>query len=137
MKMPVPAARRTDHQAEPSVEYRHHVCAPGTWIRLSGGRNRLVQPQGAQLAHQQEHGSGVLCGLPGRRVAHVWEAGNIQQRPRIAIHERRLHERFKRDGIAISMDGRGRAFDNIFVERLWRSVKHEDIYLNGYRNMGE
>jgi putative transposase len=43
----------------------------------------------------------------------------------------------KRDGIAISMDGRGRAFDNIFVERLWRSVKHEDIYLNGYRNMGE
>ena len=43
----------------------------------------------------------------------------------------------KREGITISMDGRGRAFDNIFVERLWRSVKHEDIYLNGYRNMGE
>ena len=35
-------------------------------------------------------------------------------------------------GIAISMDGRGRALDNIFVERLWRSVKHEDIYLKGY-----
>src|SRR5438445_4406972 len=35
------------------------------------------------------------------------------------------------------MDGRGRAFDNIFVERLWRSVKHEDIYLKGYANMGE
>ena len=32
-------------------------------------------------------------------------------------------------GIAISMDGRGRALDNIFVERLWRSVKHEDVYL--------
>lgn len=43
----------------------------------------------------------------------------------------------KREGITISMDGRGRAFDNIFVERLWRSVKHEDIYLNGYANMGE
>ncbi len=35
------------------------------------------------------------------------------------------------------MDGRGRAFDNIFVERLWRSVKHEDVYLNGYGTMGE
>ena len=34
--------------------------------------------------------------------------------------------------IAISMDGRGRALDNIFVERLWRSVKHEDVYLKGY-----
>ena len=43
----------------------------------------------------------------------------------------------KREGIAISMDGRGRAFDNIFVERLWRSVKHEDVYLKGYATMGE
>ena len=30
------------------------------------------------------------------------------------------------------MDGRGRAFDNIFVERLWRSVKYEDVHLRGY-----
>jgi putative transposase len=43
----------------------------------------------------------------------------------------------KREGVTISMDGRGRAFDNIFVERLWRSVKHEDVYLNGYATMGE
>ena len=43
----------------------------------------------------------------------------------------------KREGIVISMDGRGRAFDNIFVERLWRSVKHEDVYLKGYGSMGE
>ena len=42
-----------------------------------------------------------------------------------------------RNGMAISMDGRGRAFDNIFVERLWRSVKHEDVYLKGYASMGE
>ena len=34
--------------------------------------------------------------------------------------------------IRISMDGKGRALDNIFVERLWRSVKYEDIYLNHY-----
>jgi len=43
----------------------------------------------------------------------------------------------KREGVLISMDGRGRAFDNIFVERLWRSVKHEDVYLKGYASMGE
>jgi putative transposase len=35
-------------------------------------------------------------------------------------------------GIAISMDGRGRALDNIFIERLWRSVKYEEVYLNDY-----
>ena len=43
----------------------------------------------------------------------------------------------KREGITISMDGRGRVFDNIFIERLWRSVKHEDVYLKGYGSMGE
>lgn len=35
-------------------------------------------------------------------------------------------------GIKISMDGRGRVFDNIFIERLWRSVKYEEVYLKGY-----
>ena len=43
----------------------------------------------------------------------------------------------KENGIAISMDGRSRAYDNIFVERLWRSVKHEDVHLKGYATMGE
>ena len=40
-------------------------------------------------------------------------------------------------GISISMDGKGRAYDNIFVERLWRSVKYENIYLNCYQTMTE
>lgn len=43
----------------------------------------------------------------------------------------------KAHGIAISMDGRGRALDNIFVERLWRSVKYEDVYLRGYATLPE
>lgn len=37
--------------------------------------------------------------------------------------------------IRISMDGRGRALDNIFVERLWRSVKYEEVYLTEYQNV--
>ena len=44
---------------------------------------------------------------------------------------------FKSEGVAISMDGRGRALDNIFVERLWRNMKYEDVYLKGYANMAE
>lgn len=40
-------------------------------------------------------------------------------------------------GIQISMDGRGRALDNIFVERLWRTVKYEDVYLKGYQTIPE
>ncbi len=36
--------------------------------------------------------------------------------------------------IRISMDGRGRTFDNIMIERLWRSVKYEEVYLKDYEN---
>ncbi len=38
--------------------------------------------------------------------------------------------------VRVSMDGRGRALDNIFIERLWRTVKYEDIYLKDYRTVG-
>jgi putative transposase len=40
--------------------------------------------------------------------------------------------RLESRGVAISMDGRGRAIDNVFIERLWRSVKYEEVYLKDY-----
>jgi putative transposase len=40
-------------------------------------------------------------------------------------------------GVRISMDGRGRWLDNVFIERLWRSVKYEEVYLKGYENLPE
>jgi putative transposase len=40
-------------------------------------------------------------------------------------------------GIKVSMDGRGRVYDNIFVERLWRSVKYEEVYLHDYQTVPE
>jgi putative transposase len=39
--------------------------------------------------------------------------------------------------VAVSMDGRGRCFDNIFVERLWRSLKYEEVYLKDYASVAE
>jgi putative transposase len=41
-------------------------------------------------------------------------------------------QRWQSAGVQVSMDGRGRCLDNVFVERLWRSVKYEDIYVHGY-----
>jgi putative transposase len=42
-----------------------------------------------------------------------------------------------RAGVKISMDGKGRCIDNVFVERLWRSLKYEDVYLKAYTNLVE
>lgn len=45
--------------------------------------------------------------------------------------------RLEQQGVQISMDGRGRALDNVFVERLWRSLKWEEVYSHEYRTMQE
>jgi len=46
-------------------------------------------------------------------------------------------DRLGQAGVQISMDGRGRALDNVFVERLWRTVKYEDVYLKEYASLGD
>jgi putative transposase len=46
-------------------------------------------------------------------------------------------DKLKANGVAVSMDGRGRFLDNIFVERLWRTVKYEEIYLHAYDDLVE
>lgn len=45
--------------------------------------------------------------------------------------------RLEDEEIRVSMDGKGRCFDNIFVERLWRSVKYEEVYLQDYRTVAD
>ena len=45
--------------------------------------------------------------------------------------------RLESAGVSVSMDGRGRALDNVFVERLWRSLKYEEVYLKEYRSVTE
>ena len=44
-------------------------------------------------------------------------------------------EKLQAKDVRISMDGRGRCMDNIFTERLWRTVKYEDVFLNSYQNV--
>ena len=61
------------------------------------------------------------------------EIFNTDQGPQFTSHD--FTSRLMDQGIHISMDGRGRVFDNIFVERLWRTVKYEDIYLRDYTDV--
>jgi len=58
------------------------------------------------------------------------EIFNTDQGAQFTAHD--FTDQLETTGIRISMDGRGRAFDNIFIERLWRSVKYENIYISDY-----
>ncbi len=55
----------------------------------------------------------------------------------VQLASRGFASRLESAGVAISMDGRGRALDNVFVKRLWRSVKYEEVYLHDYVTGGE
>ncbi len=72
------------------------------------------------------------------------ERGLLRKRPEIfntdqgvQFTSRQFTGRLEDDGVKVSMDGRGRALDNVFVERLWRSVKYEEVYPKGYENLKE
>ena len=72
-------------------------------------------------------------------VLEAVDAALAQARPEICNSDQGSHftstpyvERLLAAQIQISMDGRGRAFDNIFTERLWRTIKYEEVYLNDY-----
>jgi putative transposase len=60
---------------------------------------------------------------------------NTDQGPQFTSEK--FTSKLKNRDILISMDGRGRALDNIMVERFWRTIKYEDIYIRGYSNIKE
>ena len=63
------------------------------------------------------------------------EIFNTDQGTQFTWH--RFIDALETEGIIISMDGRGRCMDNIFIERFWRSLKYEDIYLKSYETIPE
>ena len=62
---------------------------------------------------------------------------DLQHRPGLAVHGRRVTGLLIKNGIAISMDGKSEWRYNILVERLWRSVKYEEVYLRAYDSVSE
>jgi putative transposase len=69
------------------------------------------------------------CGLPLPDMSNSDQGSHFTAQAFLEILEQA--------GIRISMDGRGRALDNIFTERLWRTVKYEDVYVHSYRNLAD
>jgi hypothetical protein len=102
-------ARGESGSREPGLGNRYYLYPDVSWFCLSGGNLGLVQPLCAFLAADQG------CQFTSRDFT----------------------EKLLAKSIRISMDGRGRAFDNIFVERLWRTVKYEEVYIKSYENVNE
>lgn len=112
-----------------------------TYIRLSGGFVYLVavvdwysrKVLAWRLSNTMDAGFCVECLEAAIKDYGIPEIMNTDQGSQFTSDS--FTGVLKRNSVQISMDGRGRALDNIFVERLWRTVKYEDIYLKAYRHM--
>lgn len=118
-------------------------CADITYVRLSGGFVYLV-------AIMDWHSRKVLSWEVSTSmednfcVSALERALRLYPKPEIFNTDQGVQFTgnsftgcLKAHEIKISMDGKGRAMDNIFIERLWRSVKYEEIYLNEYSSVEE
>lgn len=114
-----------------------------TYIRLVHGWGYLVAIMDWysrkvltwRLSNTLDSGFCVDCLQEAVRRFGVPEIFNTDQGAQFTSHD--FIDALQAHPIRISMDGRGRAADNIFVERLWRTVKYEDIYLKDYESLSE
>ena len=112
---------------------RHHLHPHGPGLPVPGSHHGLVQPVRGGLELIQHPGRRLLCrnteGGTGQRNTGCRNTDQGSQFTSEAFTGLLNHQ-----GIRISMDGKGRYTDNIFVERLWRTVKYEEVYLKAYSN---
>ena len=114
---------------------RYHVYPHAPWICLSGGHHGLVQPLCSGLGDLNYPGPFCLSALEQALDLSKPEIFNTDQGSQFTSLE--FTDRLEQGAIRISMDSRGRVYDNIFVERLWRSVKYEEVYLHQYQTVSE
>jgi len=116
-------------------------CSDLTYIRLPKGfvyltavmdwHSRYVLSWEVSVSMDSE-----FCVSALERALRCWgkpDIFNTDQGSQYTSHE--FTNVLKKSDVKISMDGKGRAIDNIFIERLWRSVKYEEIYLNEYSSV--
>ena len=142
----LPVEECQDHPAQPGVGRRHHLFAHGPGVPLPGGHHGPAQPLRGGLAIVQYPGGRLLCrSLEG--CAGAGPAGGVQHRPEPAPAKAwggsqytslEFTQVLQEHGVKIGMDdGRGRYCANTFVERLWRTVKYEEVYLKACANASE
>jgi putative transposase len=139
---PLPAAGPDDHAAQSSLVHRHHVHPRATWLFVPGsdhgetlsaiGPRTMTRATRHVLAWRLSNTMDVGFCLEALNEAlakygqpEIFNTDQGSQFTSLAFTDV-----LKRAGVAISMDGRGRYMDNIFIERLWRSLKYEAVYLH-------
>src|SRR6516225_7200665 len=135
--LPLPAARARDRADQSGLMLGCHLHPDGQGLSVFGGDHglgsravlawRLSNTLGADFCVQALEEALERYGPP--------EIFNTDQGSQFTSDD--FTGTLKQHGVMISMDGKGRCMDNIFVERLWRSLKYEEVYLHAYATVVE
>ena len=135
--LPVSAARHGGRAAEPGLGDGHHVHPDGEGLCLSRRGARLVLAARAVVAGVDHDGGLVLRRGAGGRSGRAWKPEIFNTDQGSQFTGAAFTGVLIKNEIAISMDGKGAWRDNVFVERLWRTVKYEEVYLHAYDSVPE
>src|SRR5271155_4262233 len=130
--IPLPAARPEDCRAEPRVGGRRDLHPDGVRLPLSGGDHRLGQPGGSGMAAVEHQRCEFLRGALEEALLRFGKPRIFNSDQGSTFTAEAFTGKLVTAGVEISMDGRGRFMDNIFIERLWRSIKYEEVHLKAY-----
>lgn len=125
------------------IEYPNHVwCADITYVKMDQGYIYLMAIMDWYSRYVLSWSVSIMLdvGFCIEALDKAREVGNpeiFNTDQGVKFTSKAFTGRLTEAGIKISMDGRGRVFDNIFIERLWRSVKYEEVYIKDYRTVRE
>ena len=105
-------------------------------LHVSLRRPGLGESPSARLAALRYADDGLLPRRGAGGDHAVWLPRDLQHRPRVPVHQPRVHGAPEPSRHSISMDGKGCWRDNVFVERLWKSIKCEEVYVHAYETAG-
>jgi putative transposase len=116
---------------------RHHVHSNGEGYRLPHRHRRLVQPQGPGLAGVDYNEADFCVEALEEALARFGKPEIFNTDQGSQFTSMAFNSVLLREEIACRMDRRGAWRDNVIVERLWRSVKYEEVYLRAYGSVSE
>jgi len=133
----LPAARPGRHAAQPGLGHGYHLHPDGAWFvylaAVVDWFSRRVLAWKLSITMETS-----FC------IEALEEALSMNEKPEMfntdqgsQFTSEAFTGRLKEKGIAISMDGKGRWRDNVFVERIWKSIKYEEVYLHAYDSVHE
>ena len=125
----VPSARRDDRPAEPGMGRRHNIHTDAAGVFVPGRDHRLGNPRVLSWRLSNTLTAAFCVEALSEALARFGKPGIFNTDQGAQFTSDAFTKILTDHGIAISMDGRGRCHDNIFVERLWWTVKHEWVYL--------